>query len=120
MTSNADSVDEYIDEVPSNRQDTLLKIRKLCLKHLPDHTEDMAYKMPSYKREGQVQVAFASQKQHMCVYFLIHSVMLNKPERLNGINHGKGCLRFSSPNKVNYELLITLLKETYSSRDQIC
>jgi|AntRauTorcE11898_2_1112593.scaffolds.fasta_scaffold05631_4 uncharacterized protein YdhG (YjbR/CyaY superfamily) len=120
MTSNAGTVDEYISETPSNRQNSLLKIREICMKYLPDHSEDMAYKMPSYKREGQVQVAFASQKQHICVYFLIHSVMLNNPERLNGINHGKGCLRFSNPNKVNYKLLTILLKETALSKDQIC
>ena len=120
MTSNAETVDEYICEAPGNRQDSLRKIRALCVRYLPDHAEDMSYKMPSYKRGGQVEVAFASQKQHICVYFLIHSVMLNKPERLDGINHGKGCIRFSNPDKVNYELLTVLLEETALSSDAIC
>ena len=120
MTSNANTVKEYIIEAPSIRQNALVRIKELCIKYLPNHKEGMEYKMPSYKREDQVQVAFASQKQHICVYFLIHSVMLNKPERLSGINHGKGCLRFSNPNKINYELLTELLKETALSKDQIC
>lgn len=120
MTSSAETVDQYIAEVPTKREAALIQIRKLCINHLPKHDEDMAYKMPSYTLDGQVQVAFASQKQYICVYFLIHSVMLNKPERLKGINHGKGCLRFSNPDKVNYELITTLLKETALSEDNAC
>jgi len=120
MTSNAETVDAYILEAPSKREHALRKIRGLCVQYLPNHLEDMSYKMPSYKLENQVQVAFASQKQHICVYFLIHSVMLNKPERLNGINNGKGCLRFSNPDKVDFELITTLLKETALSKDKAC
>lgn len=120
MTSNAETIDQYIAEAPAKRQATLMRIRELCVKYLPMHEEDMAYKMPSYTHEGQVQVAFASQKQYICVYFLIHSVMLNKPERLKGINHGKGCLRFPDPDKVNYGLITTLLKETALSKDKAC
>ena len=120
MISNAETVDEYILAVPSKRKYALQKIRGLCINYLPNHTEAMSYKMPSYTLEKQVQVAFASQKQHICVYFLVHSVMLNNPERLNGINHGKGCLRFSNPDKVDYDLITTLLKETALSKDKAC
>jgi uncharacterized protein YdhG (YjbR/CyaY superfamily) len=120
MTSDAESVEAYIEESPDKRKEALQKIRALCTEHLPDHDEGMNYKMPSYALDGNVQVAFASQKQHICVYFLIHAVMLNKPERLEGVNHGKGCLRFSNPSKINYELLTTLLQETALSDDLSC
>ena len=120
MISEATTIDQYIQEAPEKRVEALKKIRALCLANLPNHTESMAYKMPSYKLNTEVQVAFASQKQHISVYFLIHSVMLNKPERLQGINHGKGCLRFSNPNKINYDLLKTLLNETALSKDKAC
>lgn len=120
MISEATTIDQYISETPAKRIEALQKIRELCLKHLPKHKESMSYKMPSYKLTDKVQVAFASQKQHICVYFLIHSVMLNKPERLQGFNHGKGCLRFSNPAKIDYNLLTTLLKETASSKDTAC
>ena len=65
----------------------------------------MVYKMPSYVLKKQVQVAFASQKHTINVYFLIHEVMLNNTERLQGLNHGKGCIRFSNPDKIDYKLI---------------
>ncbi|MGB5500579.1 MAG: DUF1801 domain-containing protein [Maribacter sp.] len=120
MTSEAKTVNEYLTQVPEKRVEALQKIRKLCLQHLPNHEEDMVYKMPSYRRNNQVEVAFASQKQHICVYFLIHEVMLNNKERLAGLNHGKGCIRYANPDKIEYDLLIDFLKLTASSETRIC
>jgi len=120
MTSEAKTVDEYLMQVPEKRVAALQKIRKLCLEHLPNHEEDMVYKMPSYRHNNQVEVAFASQKQHICVYFLIHEVMLNNKERLAGLNHGKGCIRYANPDKLDYDLLTDFLKLTAASDKRIC
>ena len=120
MQSDEKSVDNYLTQVPEKRVSALKKLRKLCLEYLPTHEESMAYKMPSYMRNGQVEVAFASQKQHICVYFLIHEVMLNNKERFIGLNHGKGCIRYSNPDKIDYNLIASLLEHTNESDTQIC
>ena len=120
MKSEAKNVSEYLKEVPEERNSALNKIRNLCLTHLTNHEESMVYKMPSYKRNNQVEVAFASQKQHICVYFLIHEIMLNNKEHLKGLNHGKGCIRYSNPSKIDYDLISSLLEQTNESETQIC
>lgn len=120
MKSDEITVDNYFMEVPEKRILALTKLRQLCLSHLPDHEESMSYKMPSYVRNGQVEVAFASQKQHVCVYFLIHEVMLNNKERLKGLNHGKGVIRYSNPYKIDFELITYLLEQTKKSEARIC
>ena len=120
MKSDAKTVEEYLTQVPEKRLGALQKIRHLGLKNLPDHEESMVYKMPSYKRNDQVKVAFASQKQHICVYFLIHEVMLKNKEKLRGLNHGKGCIRFSNPNKIDFHLIDLLLQQTSESDSPIC
>ena len=120
MQSDTTTVDTYLKEVPEKRIIALQKIRKLCLENLPDHIESMVYKMPSYKRNEQVEVALASQKQHICIYFLIHQVMLENRSKLEGFNHGKGCIRFSNPDKIDFDLLTHLLKETNKTDDKIC
>jgi uncharacterized protein YdhG (YjbR/CyaY superfamily) len=102
MTSDAKTVEEYLKQTPYKRIQELRKIRQICLSTMPKQEETMAYKMPSYKRNDQVEVAFASQKQHICVYILIHEVMLNNTDRLAGLNHGKGCIRFSNPKKIDF------------------
>ncbi len=120
MKSEAKTVGEYLLEIPEKRIQALNKLRELCLKHLPDYEESMVYKMPSYKRDGQVEVAFASQKQHISIYFLKHEVMLNNKEQLKGLNHGKACIRFSNPDKIDFQLLTELLKQTTESDSPIC
>ena len=64
MKSEAKTVGDYLLEIPEKRSQALNKLRQLCLKYLSEHEESMVYKMPSYKRDGQVEVAFASQKQY--------------------------------------------------------
>jgi len=120
MKSEAKTVGDYLLEIPEKRIQALNKLRQLCLKHLPEYEESMVYKMPSYKRDGQVEVAFASQKQHISIYFLKHEVMLNSKAQLKGLNHGKACIRFSNPNKIDYQLLTDLLKQTFESDAPIC
>lgn len=120
MKSDETTVDNYLEEVSEKRVSAIIKLRELCLAHLPDHEESMSYRMPSYVRNGQVEVAFASQKQHICVYFLIHEVMLNNQERLKGLNHGKGAIRYSNPDKIDFELITYLLNQTHKSEARIC
>jgi uncharacterized protein YdhG (YjbR/CyaY superfamily) len=120
MKSEAKTVDEYLTQVPEKRVAAIKKLRQLCLENLPEHEESMVYKMPSYKRNDQVEVAFASQKQHISVYILIHDVMLNNQDRLKGLNHGKGCIRYSNPDKIDYQLITDLLKQTLESDSSIC
>ncbi|MDH3650222.1 MAG: DUF1801 domain-containing protein [Saprospiraceae bacterium] len=96
------------------------KIRTLCQDRLPQHEESIVYNMPSYTKNGQVQVAFASQKQHLTLYFLIHEVMLRNKNLLEGMNVGKGCIRYSDGASINYDLITKLLDETAASTDTIC
>jgi len=120
MKSEATSVEQYLTEVPIERQQALKELRDLCKKVLTGYDESMAYKMPSYKKDEQVEVAFASQKQHICIYILKHDVMLSNAQLLKDINHGKGCIRYSNPNKIDYRLIKKLLKETVKSNNKIC
>ena len=120
MKSEAQTVDSYVKEVTGDRLNAIKKLRELCQKHLPDHEESMVYNMPSYVRKGQVEVAFASQKQHLVVYFLIHEVMLNNQDRLEDLNHGKGAIRYSNPEKIDYSLISYLLEETNNCDSTIC
>ena len=120
MKSNAESVDAYLEEVPEARKEALKRLRNLCLEHLRGYEEGMAYHMPSYMNNDVVEVAFASQKQHICVYILKHDVMLANKKSLEGVNHGKGCIRFSNPAKVDYDLIENLLIETVKSNSSIC
>jgi len=45
--------------------------------------------------------------------------MLANQELSQELNHGKGCIRYSNPNKINFDLIAKLLKEKVASTDKI-
>ncbi len=118
--SEAKSVAEYIGNAPPDRQETLNKLRSLCQKILTNHKETIAYNMPSYIRNDQVEVAFASQKNQICIYILKHDVMLANTDLLKDVDHGKGSIRYSNPDQIDYAIIEKLLKETMDSDNTIC
>jgi len=120
MVSEAKNVTEYLKEVPEKRKKALKQIRKLFKEILIGYEENMSYKLPSYKRNGSPEAGFASQKNHICIYFAIHDVMLSNKELLKGLNHGKSCIRYSNPDKIDFEIIKKLLVATVESESKPC
>ena len=121
MQSKAKNVDDYLKEVPETRQESLAQLRKLCLEILDGYEESMEYGMPSYKKkEGEVEVAFASQKNYISFYILKEDVLNNHREALAGLNLGKGCIRYRKPQQIDFKIVQQLLTESYQSTNEIC
>lgn len=120
MQSLAKDVKTYIEEAPPERQEVLLKLRRLCLEFLPGFKETMEYGGPSYWRNGEPEVGFASQKNFIGLYILRKDVLDAFRDQLKGISVGKGAIRYSRPEKIDFHLVRKLLQETASSRGPIC
>ncbi len=120
MESDAKTVSEFLTEIPEKRKQACTTLRNLCRETLIGYEECMDYKMPSYKRNNAVEVAFNSQKNHICLYILIHDVMSSNQNLIKGLNHGKGCIRYSNPDKIDFALIKKLLTETYISKSKPC
>ncbi|MCI0556100.1 MAG: DUF1801 domain-containing protein [Anaerolineae bacterium] len=84
MQSNAKDVTTYIEESPAERQEALLKLRELCQKHLTGFTENIEYGGPTYSRNGEAEVGFASQKHFIGLYILRTDVMKVHKDQLMG------------------------------------
>ncbi|WAZ21430.1 DUF1801 domain-containing protein [Streptomyces cinnabarinus] len=120
MRSEAKDVDAYLAELPADRRTPLTRLRALCRTELPTHTEVMAYGMPVYTRDGEPEIAFASQKQYISFYLMRNDIREAFTERLADQDMGKGCLRFRSPAAVDYDLVRDLLRATAKGPGKIC
>ncbi len=120
MQSAAKDVRLYLQEVPLERQEVLQKLRALCLETLIGYEESMAYGMPGYKKNGVVEVGFASQKNYISLYILKQEVLDAHRELLKGVSLGKGCIRYSRPNKIDFDVVQKMLIGTYQSESTIC
>ncbi|MFE2976011.1 iron chaperone [Streptomyces sp. NPDC059258] len=120
VQSGAQDVDQYLAEAPEARREALTRLRALCREELTGFREVMAYGMPAYEREGKGEIAFADQKQYISFYLLRTDVRDAFAGRLASHDMGKGCLRFRTPQKIDFTLVRDLLRATAASPDTPC
>lgn len=135
MKIEANSVDEYFENVPEERKPYLLKLRKLVLENIPKgFVEELNYGMPGYVvphslfPEGyhcdpKLPLPFlniANQKNfigfyHMGIYGdkkLHEWFTAEYPKHCKyKLDMGKSCIRFKRMDDIPYELLTDLVKK---------
>ena len=122
MQSKAKDVTAYIDEAPADRRETLVRLRDLCREILIDFEETIEYGGPCYKRNGEVEAGFASQKHFIGLYILRTDVMDAHRDQLQGkgISVGKGAIRYSRPERIDFGVVESMLRATMKSTGPIC
>jgi uncharacterized protein YdhG (YjbR/CyaY superfamily) len=120
MQSSATSVTAYLNDLPDGCRDALTSLRELCVACLTGYREGMTYGMPSYAKNGVVEVAFACQKNYISLYVLKKKVVDDFRDQLVGANIGKGCIRFSKPEKIDFKIVKKLLIATRKSKEPVC
>lgn len=120
MQSKATTVDEYILESPVERQEALNKLRTLFLQELKGYEEKMAYGGPCYAKEGNIEAGFGSQKHFIGVYILKQKAFNKYINEIKGATHGKGVIRFSKPENIEFPVIQKMLKAHYEMEDEIC
>ena len=122
MQSQAKTVTAYIKAVPEERKAALKKLRALCRSTLTGFEESMEYGGPCYKRNGVVEVGFMSQKHFIGLYILRTDVMNAHKDLLKGrgVSSGKGAIRYSHPEKIDYDVVESMLRATVASSGEVC
>jgi len=111
MTSKATDVASYIEEVPAERRAAIEKLRSLCRKNLAGYEECMDYGMPGYKRNGSLELSFASQKQYIALY--VKPTLANEFRgALGAASIVKSCIRFAKPELIDFSVIAELLRRT--------
>ena len=133
MKVEANSPDEYIAQLPEERQVAMKQLRELILKNLPEGFEEtMSYGMigyvvphsiysPGYHCDPKLPLPFisiASQKSHIGFYHM--GIYVNDPlmkwftaefpkHSERKLDMGKSCMRFKKPEHIPFELLAELI-----------
>lgn len=88
------TVDEYLDGAPEPQRSTLVALRGILRRILPEAEETMSYNMPAFKLAGKAVAGYAAFNNH-CSYFPHSgSVLLELADELAGYDWDKGTLRF--------------------------
>lgn len=135
MTSNAKTVEQYIQELPAERKEPIRKLREVILSNLPDGFEEtMQYGMISYVVPHSVYpagyhtnpndalpfISLASQKNnisfyHMGIYDdngLLDWFTGEYAKRVKTkLDMGKACIRFKNMKTIPYDLIGELCRK---------
>lgn len=125
QNTTAKTPEEYIADLPQDRQEQLQHVRDIILKNLPDGFEEginwgmITYCVPlatypdTYNGEPLLYAALASQKNHMAVYLM--GVYSDEKQRTafeqayaatgKRMDIGKSCVRFRSLDDLPLELI---------------
>ena len=121
MQSQANSIEMYLEEVPQERRAALIQLHQLCKQVLVGCLPTMTYGMPGYQKPGgEVEVAFASQKNYISLYILHSEVLDQHRPELPHLSLGKGCIRFRKPDQIDFDLVEKLLEESWQSKTKTC
>jgi len=120
MISKVGDVAAYIRELDAERKPPIKKLRKLCRQYLAGYEEAMEYGLPVYKRNGAMEVSFASQKRYIALYVLKKDVLDKFRGELPKSRVGKGCVRFTKPEKIDFDLVKRVLIATAQSKSAPC
>ena len=128
MKSKAETVDEYMEELPEDRQIPIQKIRSVILENISkDFTETMSYGMIGYVVPHSIYpngyhctpklplpfINIASQKNFIAVYYMgfadkaILEWFTNEyPKHSKAkLDIGVSCIRFKKIDQIPYELI---------------
>ncbi len=109
VQSKAKTVAAYLKEADATRRPALVAMRKAVREALPDCDEVIDYGMPVYKKDGEMVTAFANQKGYIAFY-AGRTAIEKHAKDLAGINCGKGCIRYTKPEKIDFAVVRSLLK----------
>ena len=120
MKSDAETVDDYVARVDEQWRPVVERLRSTCLAHLDGYQEVMAYGMPAYVVDGDVEVGFARQVRYLSFYIAKKGVLDARRGEFHDLSLGKGCIRFTRPEQVDWSLIEVLLRDTVTSVERPC
>lgn len=108
MTTNFQSVDQYLQQLPVTSQSSLQQVRQLVKTLLPDASEVISYQMPAF-RQQRVFCYVGVFKKHVGVY---PPLSFEHPlsEQLRPYRGPKGNLQFPLQQPLPLELISQLLQ----------
>jgi len=114
------AVSDYIDGQPAAWRPTLERLRALCRRELPSCIETFAYGLPSYARDGEVEVAFGKRVRYLSLYILKKPVLDAHRSELARLSVGKCCIRYTKPEDVDWGLVAALLADSEATDPDTC
>ena len=110
MTTDQSDVDAYLAALPDDVRATLEAMRRVIKGEVPDVTESIKYRMPTFKYRGRRLVYLGAATHHCGVYGMSSSIAAHAAE-LSAYRTSKGTIQVPIGEPLPEALLRMLLRE---------
>lgn len=119
MLYEANSPEEYVAQLDADwRKETLTKLRTLIQASAPDLDERIHYKMLGYGKDENFLFHLNAQKSYVSLYVGDASKIDPDGVLLQGLNVGKGCIRFGKSVNVDNTRIAEFIDQAFSMWQQ--
>ena len=103
--SEMNTVDEYIEQSPEEHRDTLQRVRETIRGVMPEATEKLSWKMPTFW-QGKNLIQFAVHSKHLGLYPGVEAVnTFSEQLASGGFKSSKGAIQFPWNKEMPYDLI---------------
>ena len=113
---SSDDVDRYLSEVPEPARTTLATLRRTILDAVPEATEGITYRMPTFRYRGKQLVGLSAAKGH-CSFHLMGYIPAELEADLAAYDTGKGTIRFPVAEPLPEALIRRILEVRMATID---
>jgi uncharacterized protein YdhG (YjbR/CyaY superfamily) len=104
----ANTVEEYINNIPEEKREGFLTIREIILKNAAAATECISYGMPAYKLNGMLMY-IACHEKHYGIYPMATAIVKFADE-LKAFTTSKGTIQLPHGKKIPKQLIASIVK----------
>ena len=96
--------------LPDDQRAALQRLRKAIRTAAPQAEECISYRLPAFRLEGRLLVAFGATAKHCGFYPISGTAVDAHREELQGYATSKGCIRFQPDRPLSAALVRKLVK----------
>ena len=110
MTFKPKTIDEYLAAIPADKRAALEKLRKTIRAVAPKAEECISYRLPAFRLDGRMLVAFGAAANHCAFYPMSSSTVEAFKDDLKKYETSKGTIRFQADKPLPAALVRELVK----------
>ena len=112
--TKAKTIDEYLAALSDDKRAALEKLRKTIRAAAPKAEECISYRLPAFRLNGRMLVAFGATAQHCAFYLMSSSTVDAHKGELKDYDTSKGTIRFQADKPLPAALVRKLVKARIS------